>query len=1032
MERRDVRPTSRRADPAVDASPDPGAYPLLHLQRTAGNMAVARLMETGGPAGSAAPLASELEALRGPLETEHRAALTAYHDTGAQITALQAQPRTPEQDAQLALLQTRQAQLVTHLLRTENDLRLIADPAAPVAQQHELLARRRSAATLPAVTEGGTSSRLVDGMAISSTESSDWAATLTSFSWMSGSSSSAVSGTESASGARDTTRTVELAGGNLGYTNVSTTTSNQSNTDPANPYSASSSRVDTTRVGTGGYSSSTSVTEVVDGQGFGRTTSSGVTRGDGKLGYTTSSGRSSGTYSDGSLVSGTSTSSTAGGGVIAGPDGYGGYGTAGGDASRQLSKNVKVGVSGGLDGRFTVNVVQSGYAPPQFTIVTTISLGARLGTSGSAARGPASGSVTGSASGTVTATFKHVLAEADAKAYLAGLENPVGAPKGRHRELAILAAAVTDGDSAAIAMLNGAGAVVLGDLSAAAELPEGDSASLLAEGGLEGGVSVGGRSGGGASFGANVGGGVTGSVQWSVTKKAGKVILTATPASGQRWSVGATAGYGVASMGLSHEEGDEVVTSFTFTFDPARSGHAALYQRVTGTGDPAVLASIAAQHPELRPARTVSTTHKETDGTTMSAAGVTLGITQGSSRTSERATDAGGKTTVTETGTGTGGMTLSAGDVPYSYSETATMTTTVDDNKATGDVSVGTSETDLGTTAQQFVDNPIASAVGLFTGGTKVAQKTDTLGLELADEDYARIAATAGAGGSAWDKVLTSPRDIEDWHACRARIRAAGEDRAQIAAALADFVAGDSSRRGTMVQHIVRPLGTAEGGQRYEWPGSLSAEKGVYDALVVGDPLAAITALARGGDQTGAVGKAATTLTALAELSRSLQANHDKFSDGAAYASMLRRIAEREAAITREARRIERGLPASTDVNSSSQEEQDAAEDVRRAEANATFDRLRQALDGLLATQGRLFGQVQGEQAKKDNWFDKPDVVVIAHKLNELRDAVYPEWDRTLTEARTAGAAAGVPTDGLPVPARPFWQTLYNITFSGW
>jgi hypothetical protein len=109
-----------------------------------------------------------------------------------------------------------------------------------------------------------------------------------------------------------------------------------------------------------------------------------------------------------------------------------------------------------------------------------------------------------------------------------------------------------------------------------------------------------------------------------------------------------------------------------------------------------------------------------------------------------------------------------------------------------------------------------------------------------------------------------------------------------------------------------------------------------------------------------------------------------------------------------------------------------AAHDVEKEAAKVKVAALRQSLRAFLDTQTRIFGEVQAEQAKKDNFFSKPDVIVIAKKLTELKNKVYPEWDAALADTRTAASEAGESANDLPTPARGWWQKLHDLTFKDW
>jgi hypothetical protein len=814
-----------------------------------------------------------------------------------------------------------------------------------------------------------------------------------------------------------TTRKLGVSDGDLSY---STSTVDRSGSDDN-----SSTSTTTTTVGTGGYSRTTATTEQVGDYTIGNSQTTAVTRGDGKLGYSSTTG---------STVGGTSTSRTVGGGVIAGEDGYGGYGTAGGSATRTLAKGVKVGVSSGLDGRFTVNVTQvPGSLPPQYQLVLTISLGAKLGTSGSAERGALSGSLSGSASGSITATFKHLMSEPDAAGYLADLDR-VGAapPSGMHRELQILRAAVVDGDDAAKAMLTAGQAALAGDPASAAQLSEGDSLSLKVEGRVGASGSAGAK---GDGAGAGLSGGVTAgaSMTWVVARKGGKVVLTGTPASETGWNASGSASFDAATLSYGEDHRSTASRTFTFALDPDSPDYASLYGQITGATDTDSLAAIAAAHPELVTGRSTTTGTGETDTTSAGLGPLSMSMKDSSGRTTTTALDPTGAVTTTETGTGSSGLSVSGAGVPLaSYTESEELTTTVaPDNTATGDVSSTTSSSDLGATWDEILEHPLDSLAGLVTGGTKLAEKSDVAGMKLSDGDYQTIAAMAG-DPRGWDRAgvpLSVTQDLADWHACRSRILAAGGDRTAIAKALADFVSGAGSRRAQAIQLVVRGAGSAEGGTRYEWPSELKAQQSVYQALVDDDPVSAITKLRQAGRNDQAAKLARDDLSRLDALLAELQANRDKFTDGASYGEMLRTIAERRGDLTRATAPIAARMPAPDEFTVPTLE-QAQQQDAERNAAKAEYDGLVQSLAGFLAVQTRIFGEVQAEQAKQDNWFSKPDVYVIAAKLTELKNRVYPEWDAAFEAAKAAAARAGLPAPAQPVPARGWWDHLNTITFS--
>jgi Domain of unknown function (DUF4157) len=1051
-------------DPAP-AGPDgltvsePGDRDEVAADRAAGQMLAGRAVTPGllGAAGgpltvhrytgnepSVDPGQAESQALAAQLvpavQDAQNTALAEYQQVLAGLAPFDG--TSPEQlgdqdRATVEALTARKTTLETALRKNESDLALLTDPRASTAAVNEVLARRGTTASTALTTEssGTTQTRtaLSGGTAVTTTDTSTSTYTPTSATWGQSSKTTAVTGTESQSSSTSSTRSVGLADGQLSYSSSATSGSEQS--DTATGYRASSSSTDTRKFGTGGYSSSSSTTERAGDQGITTTSGTSYSWTGGKYGRTTTSSQSSGTVDDkGELISGTTTSSSRGGGVIAGPDGVGGYGSVGGDASRTVAKGVKVGVSGGLDGRFTVNVVQVPGGPGTYQIVLTISLGAKLGTSGSAKQGSdvtRSGSVSGTASGSITATYVHVLPEAEAQKYLSTLQDiTTGAATDRYHELRILQVAATEGDDTAIGMLRGLAAGV-GDPGAAAALSDGDSVTLATEGRLGASASAG-ASGGGR--GVSVGGGVSAgaSMTWTAARKGDAVILTGTPASDTGWNASATGTYGIGSMGYGEDHKSSSSRSWTFRLNPAAPDYDALYRQIIGASGAAELAAVAAAHPELVSASSVTTGTSETDTTTAGLGPLGLTITDGSARSTTTATDAAHQVTTTETGTATGGIGLTFGGVTAgNYNESGSISTTVAaGNVATGDLNASTSESDWTATLKKVAEHPWDSIKGVFTGDTKVAQDTDIAGMKLSDADYTRIALTA-YDRKAWDAAYVDAgalvRGLDDWHACRSRIVGAQADFKVLAAALADFVAGGTDRA-AVVRLVVRGAGSAEGGSKYEWPGELSGQKSVYGALVDGDPFGAIDAAQQAGNYDQAGKLAADDVAKLDGLIAAMQAHEDKFRDGTAYGEMLQNATERRAELVGRSHLIAGKVPPATETTVPTPAQAQAKDEADRAAAKARYDGLMTTLHGYLDMQTRIFGEVQAEQAKTDDWFDKPDVIVIFRKLNDLKNNVYPAWWKAFEAATEAAADAGVTAPTEPKPAEEWWKHLESIS----
>ncbi|GAB3877274.1 hypothetical protein GCM10029964_026110 [Kibdelosporangium lantanae] len=69
-------------------------------------------------------------------------------------------------------------------------------------------------------------------------------------------------------------------------------------------------------------------------------------------------------------------------------------------------------------------------------------------------------------------------------------------------------------------------------------------------------------------------------------------------------------------------------------------------------------------------------------------------------------------------------------------------------------------------------------------------------------------------------------------------------------------------------------------------------------------------------------------------------------------------------------------------------------------------------------------------QKEDSSIFLNPDLGVVAKALNELRDNVYPAWEKTLTQARDGATRAGVGPWQIPlVPGKGFFGDMYQGHF---
>jgi hypothetical protein len=757
-------------------------------------------------------------------------------------------------------------------------------------------------------------------------------------------------------------------------------------------------------------------------------TSSGVTRGEGKIGYTGATTQTFGEVDEtGQLVKGTSSTVKKEVGAIIGPEGVGGYGAVSKEARQQHAKGVYTSGSAGADCKFVVNVKElKDRDPVQYQLVTTIVVGAKLGVSGGAEReteskGGVSGGASGSASGSVTVSFVHTLSEADKNAYLNSIHAAAGgASEGSNKEFAILATAVRSGPDAARSMINSV-RTATGSGTGAKEMAEGSSIELGAEGKLEGGLTAGGKTGGGGSVGLELGGSTTSGIKVRVGKKGGKVVLSVAVSGEDAWKLGGSLGYGVASMGYTHEAKTGASQSVTFTLDPDDPGYDKQFTEIRAATSIEQLKLLIAKYPKLLGAHAESKTTGSTGTTKVGVGPVTGGITTGAERGETTETDEKGQVTKTYTGSNVGGAELGAFGYKASSQTTEKVELKVDpQGKATGDVTKTTTESDLGKTITKLPEKLVKDPLGVFSGATKVAESTtDVEGMKLSDADIDAIIARAH-DKRAWMKPIGTPRLLEDWEAARRKIVAAGGDKKQVAKALADFVGTEGHARSAAVESTVRRPLTGTGGKRYEWPDELASNKAAFDEVVFGDPLSGPREKARSGKFKDAIDELEGSIHKLAQVYGNVVGGAGSFKDPTAHAEMISLINAREAELKAEARiitnkmsrpapaKVDPGKAAAPDPAAEEAERKRDEEEAARVKAEAAYNQFSYTLMNNKQQENRLFNEVDAEYSKKALGFIpvKADIVVVLNKINKIKE-LHASWNRQISEYKAISQQYG-------------------------
>jgi hypothetical protein len=778
------------------------------------------------------------------------------------------------------------------------------------------------------------------------------------------------------------------------YSRVDTTTGKTANEDGTE---TKSSDVTSRKWGTGGASRSVEHTGTTGGAMTSTKDTRAITRGDGKLGGSYRGSTKSGTVDEeGKLVDGREAGASVGGGVIAGKDGVGAFGSSGMDLTQTHAKGVQTGQSVGMDGKFVVNVTQ---VPdkPEYRISLTISLGANVGASGNVEKDGKYG-VSGSVSGSVTATLVHVFGAEETERYLASLA--AKGAGGAHQELKVLELVNGGKLETAKAMLSGLQATMM-SADGVAALGEGESAELAVD--VKGQIQ---GSAGAKGIGASVGVSTGRTFKRSVARTGGKVVITVTALASDGSKLGGSLAMGVMGAGYGHESTDTAGQSLSFTLDPDNPAFQQDFAAIAHANAIEPLEELAEARPELVSSSTISTGTSTSGGGTADVGPVRLGISDQHSL-NESITESAAGTTYTAAGSSGGGAELSALGAKLSHTDKGTVSGTVGpDGVARGDVNTATSDTDLGGSWHKFVDSvskkPIGTIAGLVTGSTKLLQEgTEVSGMTLTDRDFASIATIAHDPVS-WQRAVTSPRLQLDWQATARAIVAADGDRAEIVRVLTAYSAHEHGAA-KAIQQIIRPAGSADGGVRYDWPGELSAQKTTYQQLVE-----------RGGSSTPD-----ETLAKIDALVADMRAKRDKFADPGAFLEMLTRAEDRRAQVA-QAAAAEHHRPSVPTA-----EPRETYTRIDHEAAAASLAGYQQSLNAFRDQELAAFGVIGAEQAKQHAFFSSPDVEVIARTLTELKNVIYPQWEAALEEARKAAATAGLDPGAIqPAPARSWWAKL--------
>ena len=578
-----------------------------------------------------------------------------------------------------------------------------------------------------------------------------------------------------------------------------------------------------------------------DGSSTSASRTGGVERGEGKLGATAGAS-STRTDSSGRAVT---TSGKGSGGMLAGKDGIGGFGSAEGGLKSTNSKGIQKGAVVGLDAKVTCNIGEPQGRPPLYPLTLRVDLGASITLSAGRSKEGSSNSFSVEAKGgaTVYMTETHMLSEAEAADYVRALQaaSKGGTVAATHKEFAIVAAGVKHGWAVAQQMWKSGGKPLSKEMIAALK-NVGDSTEI---GGSET-VGVGAKVG---VKGIGVEGSETDSRDHSTkATRNDKGTVDVATRSGHTQQRAGKISFAPGPVGVEVGVTRTVRTTlgFSIVIDPKNDPDGKLFAALGKcTSDTDYEAFVARYKSRI-------TVVERTDGKAQSDS-TTIGVSVGDHKAEigthqgiavERTVDGKGAFKRSKV-VGTAGAGGKIGSIGDSRDDEATAERDADGN-ASLDLAQTHNDTDYGKAARnmvrkvpggsRLVGNAKKEASGALTkaaGGDEDDSATkDVAGIRLNQKDLKRIGQIVCTNRSRWDHAVRRYQELVDWkQAGNAIVRAKG-DPGVVAEELARFIGGDRIMRLQTVELFLRGGNDISMGTGYEFPDSLKSKRADYERLI--------------------------------------------------------------------------------------------------------------------------------------------------------------------------------------------------------
>jgi len=731
-----------------------------------------------------------------------------------------------------------------------------------------------------------------------------------------------------------------------------------------------------------------------------------------------------------------SVSTNRGGGSYLAPGSAGGNASFGASATQDHGKGVTTGQSVGFDGSVAVDVTEVADTDPQMYQVTLrIDLSGQLSVDAGrqSAGGRAHAGASLSASGSLTQVFSTRLSADAARQYRFAAEHGTG---GKPKELEIVRLLASHQIDAARTLMESTSAQQ-GSAEAAKKFAKGQVVESTMQGTLGGDVNAGGDHSGG-SFGVQLGVFHTGSVTRRIEERDGKIVVTMTVDSETGGTLGGTFSEGVAGFGAGHSGAQSRLKGVSFTLDPNADNFTAQFNSISSVGSIDALDRMRAAHPELAGATTDGTGKSQEDTAGASVLGFGLDYGQGGSVNEQQTRDENGRVSYHNEANSSVGLKATAGGRTFaSSSQTDSLVTDVaPDNTATGETRSTRHESDIGRSAtafrKSFAKDPVTTVTGVFSGKTKVVQeRQDQSGKALTNASYERIVALASKGTD-WEHAwVPGHGDIIEWRKARHKILAAHGDRNLISRALDEFSGGGDLTSAT-IQKAVGETGIA-----FEFPDSLADQKGVYDALIVGDPVGHAHELADRGQQEAAINELNAANDKLGKLVDAVTAHQGEFESQAKRSEMINRVNDRRAQLRGEIRQLTRAAkpqapdsaPKPETGPPTAQQAADAEADKQAQQAELMTKQLalQNACQLNRTTETGAFNWVRQEM---DKWhFDSQGASIeMMNRLNTVRDS-WVAWDKTVDDLKAVYKELGIdPAQASAMgPDRKQWSAVDEL-----